>query len=289
MLTGKDLTFSYGKGTTGGHNVLHDISFQVSPGDFIGLIGTSGSGKTTLIKLMNGLLKADSGKIWMDGRDIYEKKYPISNLRKDVGLVFQYPEQQLFGKTVLSDTMFGPLNLGLSRDEAEASARESLKLVGIDESYYHCSPFHLSGGQKRCAAIAGVIAMQPKILILDEPAAGLDPETRHLIFHLIEKIQNTRHIAIILVSHHMEDVAAYAKQVWILHEGTFLLQGTPKDVFTQTELLKSIGIGIPQITSATEKLIQSGLPLDSLSVTIDEAEEMILNLFHIQGDKTNDS
>ena len=189
MLQGKHITFSYSDSAKGKIDVLKDVSFEIREHDFIGLIGTSGSGKTTLIKHLNGLLKAESGEIFFNGENIYSKKYPISKLRKEVGLVFQYPEQQLFGRTILKDVMYGPLNLGMSEEEAEKSAVESLELVGISKEYYHLSPMELSGGQKRCVAIAGVLAMQPEILVLDEPAAGLDPETKNEIFELLCRIR----------------------------------------------------------------------------------------------------
>ena len=210
---------------------------------------------------------------------LYDKKYLLSGLRKEVGLVFQYPEQQLFGQTVLKDVSFGPMNMGMSREEAEESARKCLELVGIDGSYYHTSPFELSGGQKRCVAIAGILAMNPKILVMDEPAAGLDPETKHHILDLIEKIRSERNIAIVLVSHHMEDVAAYADKVLVLHGGRIVLSGSVQEVFSQTQLLAEIGVGVPQITSATEKLMQAGLELTRPAVTVDEAETMILEAF----------
>jgi energy-coupling factor transport system ATP-binding protein len=279
LLKGENLKFTYGKGTVGETKVLDAISFEIQEGDFIGLIGTSGSGKTTLMKHLNGLLRADSGEIYFEGRNIYDKKYSLTGLRKEVGLVFQYPEHQLFGKTVLTDTMFGPLNLGMTREEAEASAKESLKLVGIDESYHSVSPFELSGGQKRCVAIAGVLAMEPQILVMDEPAAGLDPETKRRIFELLEKIKKEKKIAIVLVSHHMEDVADYADKVWVLHQGKFLLTGTPKELFTQVGLLQEIEIGVPQITSVTERLMEEGFPIESPAVTVQEAEEMIIQGF----------
>ncbi|MBA4699482.1 MAG: energy-coupling factor transporter ATPase [Ruminococcus sp.] len=279
LLKGENLKFTYGKGTVGETKVLDAISFEIQEGDFIGLIGTSGSGKTTLMKHLNGLLRADSGEIYFEGRNIYDKKYSLTGLRKEVGLVFQYPEHQLFGKTVLTDTMFGPLNLGMTREEAEASAKESLKLVGIDESYHSVSPFELSGGQKRCVAIAGVLAMEPQILVMDEPAAGLDPETKRRIFELLEKIKKEKKIAIVLVSHHMEDVADYADKVWVLHQGRFLLTGTPKELFTQVGLLQEIEIGVPQITSVTERLMEEGFPIESPAVTVQEAEEMIIQGF----------
>ncbi|MGC4019165.1 MAG: energy-coupling factor transporter ATPase [Muricomes sp.] len=279
LLKGENLQFTYGRGTAGEIKVLDGISFEIQESDFIGLIGTSGSGKTTLMKHLNGLLKADSGKIYFEGKSIYDKKYSLTGLRKEVGLVFQYPEHQLFGKNVLTDVMFGPLNLGMTREEAEASAKESLNLVGIDESYYFVSPFELSGGQKRCVAIAGVLAMNPQILVMDEPAAGLDPETKHKIFELLEKIKKERNLAIVLVSHHMEDVADYADKVWVLHNGTFLLTGSPREIFTQTGLLREIGIGVPQITSVTEKLMQQGFPIKSPAVTVDEAEKIFTEVY----------
>lgn len=219
MLEGKNISFSYSDPAKGPVKILDNISFQINSGDSIGLIGPSGSGKTTFIKHLNGLLKADCGELLFDGRNIYEKKYPLSKLRKDVGLVFQYPEHQLFGRTVLKDVMYGPLNLGMTEADAEKSAIDSLKLVGIAEDCFSMSPMELSGGQKRCAAIAGVLAMQPKILVLDEPAAGLDPETKRNIFEILERVREQRNAAIVLVSHHMEDVARFANRVWVMHNG----------------------------------------------------------------------
>lgn len=282
MMKVEHLRFTYGKGTVNECRVLDDISFEIEKEEFIGLIGSSGSGKTTLIKHLNGLLKAQSGAVYFQGENIYDKKYVLSGLRKEVGLVFQYPEQQLFGRTVLADTCFGPLNLGMMKEEAEASARECLELVGIDESYYYASPFDLSGGQKRCVAIAGVLAMKPKILVMDEPAAGLDPETKHMIFDLVEKIRKERQIAIVLVSHHMEDVADYADKVLVLHEGRLVCSGAPKEVFAQTDFLREIGIGVPQITTATEELKKAGIPIERPAVTVEEAEEMILKAFGLR-------
>ena len=189
MLQGKHITFSYSDSAKGKIDVLKDVSFEIREHDFIGLIGTSGSGKTTLIKHLNGLLKAESGEIFFNGENIYSKKYPISKLRKEVGLVFQYPEQQLFGRTILKDVMYGPLNLGMSEEEAEKSAVESLELVGISKEYYHLSPMELSGGQKRCVAIAGVLAMQPEILVLEELEEmhiGI-PQITHLTYSLIQE------------------------------------------------------------------------------------------------------
>lgn len=278
MLQVKNLSFSYRKEGEENREILHHISCEINAGDYIGLIGSSGCGKTTLVKHFNGLLKASSGEIFFENRDIYEKNYPLSFLRKEVGLVFQYPEHQLFGKTVLSDVMYGPLNLGMTEADAEESARESLKLVGIQETHFSNSPFELSGGQKRCVAIAGILAMHPKILILDEPAAGLDPETKHMIFRLIDRIRTEKKIAIVFVSHHMEDVAKYANQVWVLHQGELALQGTPEEVFSQVGFLKEIGVGIPQVTDLTMKLMEEDLPFARPAVTVEDAEKMILEL-----------
>ena len=278
MMEVRNLTFTYGKKTVNECKVLDDISFEIREGELIGLIGSSGSGKTTLIKHLNGLLKADSGDILFHGQSIYDKKYVLSKLRKEVGLVFQYPEQQLFKNTVLADVSFGPLNMGLSHEDAEKSAKESLELVGIDSDYYYISPLELSGGQKRCVAIAGVIAMNPKILVMDEPAAGLDPGTRRSIYQLVERIKKERQIAVVLVSHHMEDVAEYADRVLVLHDHKLVRQGTVREIFNQIDYLKSIGIGVPQITDVTEKLRLSGFPIEHAAITVDEAEKMILEV-----------
>lgn len=274
----KNLTFTYGKRTANECKVLDNISFEIRKGEFIGLIGSSGSGKTTLIKHLNGLLKADSGDILFNGLSIYDKKYVLSKLRKEVGLVFQYPEQQLFKNTVIADVSFGPLNMGMSHEEAEESARKSLELVGIDVSYYYVSPLELSGGQKRCVAIAGVLAMNPQILVMDEPAAGLDPGTRRSIYQLVEKIKKERNIAVVLVSHHMEDVAEYADRVFVLHDHKLVREGTVKEVFSQIDYLNSIGIGVPQITNVTENLRLKGFPIEHAAITVDEAENMILEV-----------
>ena len=263
MLQGKHITFSYSDSAKGKIDVLKDVSFEIREHDFI-----SGSGKTTLIKHLNGLLKAESGEIFFNGENIYSKKYPISKLRKEVGLVFQYPEQQLFGRTILKDVMYGPLNLGMSEEEAEKSAVESLELVGISKEYYHLSPMELSGGQKRCVAIAGVLAMQPEILVLDEPAAGLDPETKNEIFELLCRIRKERN-----------NVAQFANRVWVMHEGKIAMNGTPEEVYGRVEELEEMHIGIPQITHLTYSLIQEGLPLPRPAINVADAEEMLVRIF----------
>ncbi|MGN0293137.1 MAG: energy-coupling factor transporter ATPase [Lachnospiraceae bacterium] len=271
--------YTYGTGTVNECKALKDISFEVHKGECIGLIGASGSGKTTLIRHLNGLLKADTGEIYFENQNIYDRKYNLTQLRRKVGLVFQYPENQLFGRTVLDDVCYGPMNLGMSRAEAEQSAKTCLELVGIDEKHYASSPFDLSGGEKRKAAIAGVLAMHPKVLVLDEPAAGLDPATKHKIFDMLNRLKTELQIAIILVSHHMEDVAEYTDKVLVLENGMLALSGTPEEVFLHTEYLRRIGIGIPQITDATEKMIQKGIPLPHPATMVKQAEEWLMSLF----------
>lgn len=283
ILAVRNVGYTYGKKTANECPVLTDISFDICPGACIGLIGASGSGKTTLIKQLNGLLKADSGDILFDGKSIYSKKYNLTALRKEVGLVFQYPEHQLFGQTVLADACFGPKNLGMSKEEAEASAKKMLELVGIGEEYYYVSPLEMSGGQKRRVAIAGVLAMNPRVLILDEPAAGLDPETKRMIFDLLTKIKQELGLAIVLVSHHMEDVAEYADKVLVLNKGYLEITGTPEEVFRQADRLTEIGIGIPQITAFTKTLMDRGFPLPHAAVTVEQAERMILKLAKMGG------
>lgn len=279
LLTTEHICYSYGTGTAEETPVLRDVSLKIWPGECIGLVGVSGSGKTTLIKHLNGLLKASSGDVRFAGRSIYEKKYKLSGLRKEVGLVFQYPENQLFGQTVLKDVCFGPLNMGMSPEEAERAACESLSLVGIGEENYYASPLETSGGQRRRIAIAGVLAMHPKILILDEPAAGLDPATKHMIFDLLTRIKRERNIAIVLVSHHMEDVAQYADRVYVLDKGTLVMEGAPREVFRSVRQLKEMGIGVPAVSAFTEDLRTAGYALPRPAVTVPEAEEMIVNLW----------
>ena len=275
----KNVTYTYSPGTAYEIHALKDINLSIPDGQFIGIIGHTGSGKSTLIQHFNALIRPTSGTITYNGEDIWGEKYDRRALRSEVGLVFQYPEQQLFGRTILKDVMYGPLNLGMSEEEAEKSAVESLELVGISKEYYHLSPMELSGGQKRCVAIAGVLAMQPEILVLDEPAAGLDPETKNEIFELLCRIRKERNNAIILVSHHMEDVAQFANRVWVMHEGKIAMDGTPEEVYGRVEELEEMHIGIPQITHLTYSLIQEGLPLPRPAINVAEAEEMLVRIF----------
>ena len=275
----KNVTYTYSPGTAYEIHALKDINLSIPDGQFIGIIGHTGSGKSTLIQHFNALIRPTSGTITYNGEDIWGEKYDRRTLRSEVGLVFQYPEQQLFGRTILKDVMYGPLNLGMSEEEAEKSAVESLELVGISKEYYHLSPMELSGGQKRCVAIAGVLAMQPEILVLDEPAAGLDPETKNEIFELLCRIRKERNNAIVLVSHHMEDVAQFANRVWVMHEGKIAMNGTPEEVYGRVEELEEMHIGIPQITHLTYSLIQEGLPLPRPAINVADAEEMLVRIF----------
>ena len=223
-----DLNFVYGGGTAFEQHALFDVNLEIEDGEFVGLIGHTGSGKSTLIQHLNGLIKASAGELYYNGENIYSQGYDMKQLRSKVGLVFQYPEHQLFEVDVLTDVCFGPKNQGLSREEAEARAKEALEQVGLDPSYYKQSPFELSGGQKRRVAIAGVLAMEPEVLILDEPTAGLDPRGRDEILDQIDRLHRERHMTIILVSHSMEDVARYADRLIVMNHGQKVFDGGSK-------------------------------------------------------------
>ena len=258
------------------HKALDDISLDIPNGQFIGIIGHTGSGKSTLVQHLNGLLKASEGKIYFNGEDIYEKDYNMKKLRSNVGLVFQYPEHQLFEIDVFTDVCFGPKNLGLEQDEIERRARKALQMVGLPEELYKQSPFELSGGQKRRVAIAGVLAMQPEILILDEPTAGLDPKGREEILDQIKKLQKESGITVILVSHSMEDVAEYVDRIIVMSGGKILYDDVPKEVFKHYKELEEVGLAAPQVTYIMHELKRKGLGVDVNVTTIDEATEEIL-------------
>ena len=250
----ENINYIYSEGTAFENYALKDINFEISDGSFVGIIGHTGSGKSTLIQQLNGLIKASTGKIYYKGQDIYDENYKLKEHRQKVGLVFQYPEHQLFEIDVLSDVCFGPLNQGLSKEEAIERAKSALTLVGLDESFYKKSPFELSGGQKRRVAIAGVLAMNPEVLILDEPTAGLDPKGREEILGKISELRKSRNITIILVSHSMEDVAKYADKILVLSKGELVLNGTPKEVFRHIDLLESIGLRAPEVSYIIREL-----------------------------------
>ena len=273
-----NLNYIYGQGTAFEQYALKNVNFEIRDGEFVGLIGHTGSGKSTLIQHLNGLLKATSGEIYVNGENIYAPGYDMRALRSKVGLVFQYPEHQLFEVDVFSDVCFGPKNQGLSKAEIEGRAKEALALVGLDESFYSQSPFELSGGQKRRVAIAGVLAMEPQVLILDEPTAGLDPRGRDEILDQIDRLHSEKRITIILVSHRMEDVAKYADRLLVMNHGEKLFDGPPKEVFKHYKELEEVGLAAPQITYIVQDLRSRGIDIDDNITTIAEAKNAILAL-----------
>lgn len=273
------VTYQYNKGTEQEIYALKDVNFVIHPGEFIGLIGHTGSGKSTLVQHLNGLLMPDAGTIYFDGEDITEKGYDKKKLRSKVGLVFQYPEHQLFEETVFADVCFGPKNMGLSRKEAELKAYEALKKVGVEEIYFDQSPFDLSGGQKRRVAIAGVLAMQPEILVLDEPTAGLDPKGRKELLERIRKLREKDGITVILVSHSMEDVAEYVERIMVMNEGRLLYDAPTKEVFSHYKELEEIGLMAPQVTYVMRDLEEAGLPVSTEATTLTQARDEILKAF----------
>jgi energy-coupling factor transport system ATP-binding protein len=270
-----DLCHVYSPGTVFEHHALKNVNLRVDDGEFLGIIGHTGSGKSTLVQHLNVLLKPTSGVVTMDGEDINAGKKGLKALRAKVGLVFQYPEHQLFDTTVLKDVMFGPLNAGVAKEEAERQAREALLLAGIGEELFEKSPFELSGGQKRRAAIAGVLAMSPKILILDEPAAGLDPRGRDEILNKIKDMRGALNITVIMVSHSMEDIARLAERIVVMSGGEIVMDGLPSDVFEQAELLEKIGLAAPKVTYLMKALRQRGFELPSGIFTAEAAAEAI--------------
>ena len=271
VISVRDLKYTYSKGDINETKVLNGVTFDLYEGECLGLVGTSGAGKTTLLKNLNGLLKAESGDVLYRGESIYRKGYKLSELRKSVGLVFQSAEKQLFCKTVIDDVKFGPLKMGMSGEEAQKAAEESLALVDIDREYFDASPQDLSGGQKRRVAIAGILAMRPDVLVLDEPAAGLDPGMKQEIFSIIDGIRRERGTSVILVSHEMEDVAVHADKVMIMSEGRIGLYGTPKEVFSQIEAVRELGGEVPEVTEIMHELFIQGLPLSELEVNATDA------------------
>lgn len=275
-----DLNFVYGGGTAFEQHALFDVNLEIEDGEFIGLIGHTGSGKSTLIQHLNGLIKASAGELYYNGENIYTQGYDMKTLRSKVGLVFQYPEHQLFEVDVLTDVCFGPRNQGLGREEAEVRAKKALDQVGLGPSYYKQSPFELSGGQKRRVAIAGVLAMEPEVLILDEPTAGLDPRGRDEILDQIDELHRERYMTIILVSHSMEDVARYADRLIVMNHGQKVFDGAPKEVFRHYRELEDMGLAAPQITYLVHDLKAGGIDIDGDITTVAEAREAILALRH---------
>lgn len=279
MIKVEHVNHIYGEGTAFEQYALKDVNFTIEDGEFIGLIGHTGSGKSTLIQHLNGLLKASSGTISYNGENIDREGYDKKLLRSKVGLVFQYPEHQLFEIDVFTDVCFGPKNLGLSKEEVELRAKEALRQVGMDERFYNQSPFELSGGQKRRVAIAGVLAMKPEVLILDEPTAGLDPKGRDEILEEISLLHRQNKMTIILVSHSMEDMAKYAQRLLVMNHGELVFDGKPKEVFLHYKELEKMGLAAPQITYIVHELQESGVEIGSDLTTVKEAKEAILALW----------
>ena len=271
-----ELEHRYEDGSAGEKVALHDVNIKIEQGEMIGLIGHTGSGKLTLIQHLNGLLKPSSGAVFYDGKDINDSDFSKKKLRSKVGLVFQYPEYQLFESTVIDDVKFGPKNIGMDSLKIDMNSFEALKQVGIGEDLLDVSPLELSGGQKRRVAIAGVLAMEPEVLILDEPTAGLDPSGRDEILDLVAKLHKERNLTVILVSHSMEDVARYVERLIVMNHGTVAFDATPGEVFSHYKELEKIGLMAPQVTYVMEGLARRGVTLPHNAITVQEAVDSIL-------------
>ena len=276
----ENVYYTYSPGTAYEIHALENVNLTIPDGQFIGMIGHTGSGKSTLIQHFNGLIRPTQGKVLYNGEDIWGEKYNLKKLRSEVGLVFQYPEHQLFEVDVLTDVCFGPKNQGLGQEEAEREARRALEQVGLSEKYFKRSPFELSGGQKKRVAIAGVLAMNPKILILDEPTAGLDPRGRDEILDQIAQLHETRGISIVLVSHSMEDIAKYVDRIIVMDRGKVAFDDVPKEVFAHYRELEQMGLAAPQITYIMHALREKGMDVDVTAMTVEEAKISILKAVH---------
>lgn len=273
-----DVCYTYDPGTPMAHEALSHINLKIEKGSMTGLIGHTGCGKSTLLRMLNGLTKPDSGKILLDGRDIWEDPKKISDVRFRVGLVMQYPEYQLFDETVASDIAYGPRNMGLPAEEIAARVREAAAFAGISDDLLEKSPFELSGGQKRRVAIAGVMAMRPEILVLDEPAAGLDPMGREEIFAGLARYRAESGATVVVVSHSMEDMARYCDRLVVMNDGAIMLRGTQSEVFGKSDELQSIGLGVPDITKLCARLRAGGMPLPADIYTVEAAVAAIAPL-----------
>lgn len=271
-----ELEHRYEDGSAGEKVALHDVNIKIEQGEMIGLIGHTGSGKSTLIQHLNGLLKPSSGAVFYDGKDINDSDFSKKKLRSKVGLVFQYPEYQLFESTVIDDVKFGPKNIGMDSLKIDMNSFQALKQVGIGEDLLDVSPLELSGGQKRRVAIAGVLAMEPEVLILDEPTAGLDPSGRDEILDLVAKLHKERNLTVILVSHSMEDVARYVERLIVMNHGTVAFDAAPGEVFSHYKELEKIGLMAPQVTYVMEGLARRGVTLPHNAITVQEAVDSIL-------------
>ena len=276
VLETKQLCHTYGEGTPFRHDALQNIDFEVRPGEFLGIIGHTGSGKSTFIQHLNGLLKPTSGQILFHGEDIWKDKAFTRDVRFRVGLVFQYPEYQLFEETVYDDIAFGPKNMGLDSEEVDRRVRRAAGFAGIKEENLKKSPFDLSGGQKRRAAIAGVIAMEPDVLILDEPTAGLDPVGRQKILDNIRAYQKAQNASIVMVTHSMEEIADCADRLYVMNEGRVAMTGTPHEVFSQADRLVQVGLDVPAVTRVFLRLRELGIDVDPSVYTVEQAKKAIL-------------
>lgn len=277
------VNYIYEEDTPLAMRALNDICLVIPDGQFIGIIGHTGSGKSTLMQHLNGLIRATSGSIYFNGEDIYDSDYDRKKLRSKVGLVFQYPEHQLFEIDVFKDVCFGPRNLGLERKEVELRAYDALRKVGLPDELFYQSPFELSGGQKRRVAIAGVLAMKPEVLILDEPTAGLDPKGRDEILKQIKKLQTETGMTILLVSHSMEDVAEYVDRIIVMNKGSIMYDDVPKEVFRHYKELEEVGLAAPQVTYIMHALRAKGLPVDADVTTVEEAADQIARAIQNRG------
>ncbi len=286
LLRVENLTYTYNPNTPFCKDAIIDVNFTAEKGEIIGIIGHTGSGKSTLVQHLNGLLRATQGKIFYKEKDIWENPKEIRKIRSEIGLVFQYPEYQLFDETVYSDVAFGPKNMGLDSSKVDVSVKNSLKSVGISEDFYDKSPFDLSGGEKRRVAIAGVLAMQPEIIIFDEPTAGLDPKGRETILEIIKNYREQNNATVFVVSHSMEDMALIADKILVLNKGSVAMFDTPKRIFSKRDELSSIGLDVPQITQVVHGLIDKGFDLPNDIITVDEAVSVINKLR--QGGGSND-
>lgn len=277
-----NLTHTYNLGTAMEKVALDNVTIEIATGEFIGLIGHTGSGKSTLIQHLNALIKPTSGEILLNGENINADKTKLKSIRQRIGLVFQYPEHQLFETTVFKDVCYGPLNLGLTKEEIEKRAKEALETVGLKEDIYEKSPFDLSGGQKRRVAIAGILAMKPEVLVLDEPTAGLDPKGRDEILNAIKEMHERLGITVILVSHSMEDVARLVSRIIVMHQGKVQMTGTPKEVFGKVKILEEIGLGAPQVSYVMMQLKELGYDVPQDVYTIEEATEVLYSLLKVK-------
>lgn len=276
----ENLKYLYGAGTPFATNALCDVSFSIEKGEIIGIIGHTGSGKSTLTEHLNGLLKADSGTVYLEGKDIWEDKSNIKNVRFSVGLCFQYPEYQIFEEDVFREIAFGPKKMGFDDEEVKRRVLSSMKFLGLDESVLDKSPFDLSGGQKRRVAIASIIAMQPKVLVLDEPTAGLDPKGRDTVLSLVKNYQKKTDSTVIIVSHSMEDVAKLADKVLVMNKGKVQMFGAVAEVYSNVDELKEIGLSVPEITTVFSKLKKKGIDCRTDIYTVEDGVEEIKRLMN---------